>query len=328
MKTKILVSIVVVCTLSVIAFSMLNRTVSVDAQTTKADLENTVEKDQGPFEFKGRVWNSKDEFNESGRCATQKLNEYEIDDIERHVKIFKENRNLASGGFDMNVAGGAINVYFHVVNNGTGTAEGNIPDSQIIAQMSVLNSAYAGTGWSFNLVSTDRTTNAAWYTAGPGSSAEAAMKSALRRGSAAELNFYTSNPGDGLLGWATFPSSYASRPLDDGVVVLFSSLPGGDAAPYNLGDTGVHEVGHWMGLYHTFQSGCTKKGDLVADTAAEKSPSFGCPVGRDTCTGTKYPGNDPIENFMNYTDDACMGTFTLGQDARMDTFFTTYRYQQ
>lgn len=215
-----------------------------------------------------------------------------------------------------------IDVYWHVIRNGTSASQGNIPDSQIANQISVLNAAYASTGWSFNLVSTDRTTNAAWYGMSPGSAAEAAAKNALRQGTADDLNIYSSNPGGGLLGWATFPQDYSKNPKMDGVVVLFSSLPGGSATPYNLGDTGTHEVGHWMGLYHTFQGGCSRTGDRVSDTPAEKTAAFGCPISRDTCTA---PGLDPITNFMDYTDDACMNSFSAGQDTRMDSMFTTYR---
>ncbi len=223
--------------------------------------------------------------------------------------------------------GGVIDVYFHVINKGAGLANGDIPDSQIADQIAVLNSAYSSTGWSFRLVATDRTTNATWYTMGQGSSAETQAKTALRRGTADDLNVYSANLGGGLLGWATFPSGYASNSTYDGVVILFSSVPGGSAAPYNLGDTATHEVGHWMGLYHTFQGGCNGSGDLVADTPAERSPAYGCPTGRDSCKGRKggADGLDPINNFMDYTDDACMFQFTTGQDTRVDEQFTAYR---
>jgi hypothetical protein len=233
-------------------------------------------------------------------------------------------KKSALGSFTKAATSGVIDVYFHVITNSSGS--GGVTDAQISSQISVLNAAYATTGWSFRLVATDRTANNTWYTAGYGSTAERNMKQALRRGTAEDLNIYSANIGGGLLGWATFPSSYASRSWDDGVVLLGASLPGGSASPYNLGDTATHEVGHWMGLYHTFQGGCVKSatgGDGVADTPAEKSPAYGCPVGRDTCRN--IAGLDPIRNFMDYTDDSCMNTFSPGQDTRMDAQWTSYR---
>ena len=240
---------------------------------------------------------------------------------------FQEKLERQAESFAPEASGGTIPVYWHVIRNGTGIANGDIPDSQIAQQIQVLNNAYAPWGWAFTLAQTDRTTNSSWYTCS-GGTCETQMKNALRKGSADDLNIYSNNMGGGLLGWATFPSSYASQPKMDGVVILFSSVPGGTAAPYNLGDTATHEIGHWMGLYHTFQGGCAKNasgGDLVGDTPAERSPAYGCPVNRDTCTGSRFPGYDPTENFMDYTDDSCMFQFSGGQDTRMDSQFTAYR---
>jgi hypothetical protein len=237
------------------------------------------------------------------------------------------------GGGGTTPIGGVINVYFHVITASNGA--GDVPNEQIAAQIDVLNKAFAGiapggsgasTGWSFNVVAVDRTANDSWYTC-TGGTCESNMKNALRQGTADDLNIYANNMGGGLLGWATFPSSYAGNPKNDGVVILSASMPGGNAAPYNIGDTATHEVGHWMGLYHTFQGGCARDaasgGDLVADTPAERSPAYGCPGGRDSCTNLAGP--DPIENFMDYSDDFCMFRFSAGQDARMDAMFTAYR---
>lgn len=251
------------------------------------------------------------------RCATQDLSATELARVE--ADLFATGQTRAGGVT-------TINVYWHVIRSGTATSQGNVSDATIASQISVLNAAYASSNFAFTLVSTDRTTNATWYTSSGGTS-ETQMKNALRQGTADDLNIYSNNMGGGLLGWATFPSSYTGNPKNDGVVVLFSSLPGGTAAPYNLGDTGTHEVGHWMGLYHTFQGGCSKNatngGDLVSDTPAERSAAFGCPAGRNSCAS--IAGNDPITNFMDYTDDSCMNTFSAGQAARMLAAWNTYR---
>jgi hypothetical protein len=220
-----------------------------------------------------------------------------------------------------------IPVVVHVIQENSTRAGGNIPDSFINSQMAVLNDSFNGgsvggatTEFAFSLSSINRVTNTSWYPIVDGSSAERSMKAALRQGGKGTLNIYLGELSDDLLGWATFPRSQLSS--YDGVVALNESLPGGSASPYNLGDTVTHEVGHWLGLYHTFQGGCSGQGDRVSDTPAESSPAFGCPVGRNTCSS---PGSDPIRNFMDYTDDACMFQFTAGQATRMINQWNTYR---
>jgi len=215
-----------------------------------------------------------------------------------------------------------IPVYWNVINKGTGVTNGDIASTTITAQLAILNEAFRNSPFRFQLAGVSRTTNSLWYTAAPGSTAETQMKNALRRGNASTLNIYSYNPGGGLLGSATYPSAYASAPKSDGVAIHYTTVPGGSAAPFNEGDNLVHYVGHWMGLLHTFQGGCSDTGDLVADTPAHQGGTSGCPVGSDTCSS---PGPDPIHNYMNYTDDSCMNEFTPGQMERMDTMHASYR---
>ena len=260
-------------------------------------------------------------------CGTKDKDGLEAQAIEEYNELMAPQRR--GGRFQQQGdAVTTIRVYFHVITDASGA--GNVSDAAINAQIQVLNDSYAGltggapTRFQFQLVSVDRTANNSWFTSTGGAS-ESQMKNALRQGGAGDLNFYTNGMGGGLLGWATFPSDYASAPKLDGVVCHYASLPGGAYTNYNQGDTGTHEVGHWVGLYHTFQGGCNGNGDFVADTPAERSPASGCPAGRDTCKGKSGAGDDPIHNFMDYTYDTCIYEFTPGQATRAGSLSGTYR---
>jgi hypothetical protein len=202
----------------------------------------------------------------------------------------------------------------------------------IAAQMEVLNDSFSGvtasdaadTPFRFDLTGITWTVNAEWYTVVPGKAGvERDMKRALYTGDARTLHVYAANIGGGLLGWAYFPKGYNhGRDFIDGVVILDESMPGGTAGKYALGDTLVHEVGHWLMLEHTFAHGCSASGDWVVDTPPEAHPQFDCPVGADTCAA---PGLDPITNFMDYTQDSCMNMFTQGQADRMSDAWLQFR---
>jgi hypothetical protein len=243
------------------------------------------------------------------RCAAEKVSPEVQAEVDRVVAEARAAGLRAPGELTIPVA-------FHIIHNGV---EGNIPDSMINAQMNVLNAAFQGTGFGFTLASIDRTNSKQWF---GGCYGNQNFKRTLAVDVPRTLNFYTCKPKGGILGYAYLPWSYPEDNYHHGVVVLYSSLPGGTADPYNLGDTGTHEVGHYLGLDHTFQGGCNPPGDSVADTPAEASAAFGCPAGRDTCAA---PGLDPIENFMDYTDDACMDTFSGGQSTRMSEIVSIYK---
>jgi hypothetical protein len=175
----------------------------------------------------------------------------------------------------------------------------------------------------------DYSNNAAWF-----HDDEASYKAALKEGTGDDLNIYT-NSGAGFLGYAYYPTIVGSGfDFLDGVVLAYGTLPGANQPGisdipgfvYNLGDTGTHEVGHYLGLFHTFDGKCSLENDGVADTPAEKSPDFFCTAGRDTCNDAGGAVLlDPIHNFMDYSDDVCLFEFTGGQAERMNIQWALYR---
>ncbi len=213
-----------------------------------------------------------------------------------------------------------VQVAFHVIQSSSG--EGDVTDAQIARQIAVMNHAFLSAGFRFELASVDRTVNDKWVDVRPGVGEERKIKEALAIDPAHTLNIYSADLAKYLLGWSYYPWTFAETSWEHAVFVHYKTLPGGPTINYSEGDTATHEVGHYLGLYHTFEGGCAEPGDYVADTPAEASPAFGCPVGRDTCPAA---GLDPIENFMDYSDDSCMTEFTADQAARMIWAVDTYR---
>jgi hypothetical protein len=219
-----------------------------------------------------------------------------------------------------------VPVVFHVVTASGGA--GNVTDTQINQQIAEMNQNFAGgessaaanTEFQFTLQAVRRWTNTTWFNNVDSPSVEAAMKSATREGDAGVLNIWSTNTS--YLGFATFPSWYAADPELDGVVIQYGSVPGGNIANFNLGKTASHETGHWLGLYHTFQGGCSSTNDQVSDTPAQRTSTSGCPAGKDTCPSA---GVDPIHNYMDYSYDSCYNQFTPGQKARMQNQWAAYR---
>lgn len=134
------------------------------------------------------------------------------------------------------------------------------------------------------------------------------------------LNVWICNLSNGLLGYAQFPGGTAAT---DGVVVLFSSVGGenvpGTATPYHLGRTLTHEVGHWLNLRHIWGD-ATCGNDFVDDTPTQQTSNTGCPTfPKVTCSNG--PNGDMFMNYMDYTNDACMYMYTIGQGTRMNALF-------
>lgn len=257
------------------------------------------------------------------RCGVSDLNPSQVQAIRDQLNQYL---SLGKSALSSPVI---IPVAVHVIRYDNGA--GDVSNQAITNQIAVLNNNYAGTNFQFTHYSTDRTDNTAWTTHEQGSTNEINMKQSLAINPSHVLNLYLCidpwyrhpiyGPLD-VLGYATFPWTYSENSYMHGVVIRSSTVPGGTETNYNQGKTATHEVGHYLGLFHTFQNGCNSPGDDVEDTPYEESPAEGCPNGRNTCP---QQGDDPIHNYMDYSYDDCMNELTAGQSARMNLVVPVYK---
>lgn len=263
-------------------------------------------------------------------------------DVERQTQEFIQN----GGANDRVVV--TIPVVVNVVWN---TTAQNISDAQILTQIDVLNKDFrrlnadaANTPSVWQSIAADCEVNFCLATQDPSGAATTgirrrqttvtsfstndAVKFTAQGGIDAwdrnkYLNLWVCNLSGGLLGYAQFPGGAAAT---DGVVCTYTAFGtnGTATAPFNLGRTATHEVGHWLNLYHIWGddgTACTGT-DQVSDTPNQADENYGCPAfPQVSCSNG--PNGDMFMNYMDYTDDGCMNLFTAGQKARMQALFGT-----
>lgn len=129
------------------------------------------------------------------------------------------------------------------------------------------------------------------------------------------MNMWVCDLGSGLLGYAQFPGGPAAT---DGVVIDYAYFGdiGTATAPYGLGRTATHEVGHYLNLRHIWGDGGCGVDDFVSDTPESDASNGGCAIGHVSCGSV-----DMVQNYMDYSYDACMNLFTAGQTSRMRALF-------
>lgn len=272
----------------------------------------------------------------------QRSHKQQIDLMEAKIQTMIQNPQQKIHSHDTNLR--IIPVVVHVIHDG-GT--NNISDAQIQSQITVLNEDYRrmlGTNGYGNGVDTEvefclakkdpqgKCTNGIVRIKSPLSNHQTYQRSMLKQLSFWDntryLNIYVVkniNNGSGTAGYASFPGGPAD---EDGIVVRHDYFGKTGTAAATLGRTATHEVGHWLGLYHTFNGGCgvdqCTDGDYVCDTPPAANPNFGCPT-INSCSNDVPNVNDQIANYMDYSNDNCKNIFTAGQKQRMDATLSGIR---
>lgn len=253
-----------------------------------------------------------------------------LESIERHTEEILESPHRVVNGVI------TIPVVVHVVYN---TVTENISDAQVLSQIDVLNADFrrlnadADNVWAqaadseiaFCMATVDPSGNVTTGITRTSTTVTAfgtndQVKFNASGGKDAwpadqYLNIWVCDISGGILGYAQFPGGAAST---DGVVVDYQyyGTIGTATAPFDLGRTCTHEVGHWLNLRHIWGDGNCNVDDFVDDTPTSDAPNYGCPLGHVSCSTV-----DMVQNYMDYTDDACMNLYTSGQKTRMRALF-------
>jgi Pregnancy-associated plasma protein-A len=306
-----------------------SRAVKLPIKTNNSTIDWT--QDDQPFRLGDHQFTSLKEFKDThARCGSSEPSESARVASEELVDAYLKAHRNGTENSTRRLAAITIPIYFHCITAReifpSRTVKGTCSPAMLALQLAMLNLAYYP-DFSFYIADARSYNRPDYYNCDYGNKdQQRRMKEELHQGGMSALNLYTCNPADGYLGWATLPDGSVGGGSGDvkmdGVIIATGTMPGGNAAPFNLGDTATHEVGHWLGLYHTFQGGCSGEGDFISDTPAEATPAYSCDLSRDTCASA---GNDPVQNFMDYTEDNCLSQFTTNQRERMIAQWNLYR---
>ena len=216
-----------------------------------------------------------------------------------------------------------VYVAWHVIHASNNA--GNLTDVQIEYQIQVMNYDFQEHNIAFILDTIDRTANDTWFEGWDPDNGgmDTQGMQALNYDPYHYLNIYSAELAGGAgfvtCGYTWWPTNYGEGHYRQGISIDYRCIAGGSYGD----DTATHEIGHYFGLYHTFQTDCSAPDDAVADTPRNHSDYLhGCNSSQDSCPDD--PGNDPVSNYMNYSSVGCTHNFTLGQKDRMDAIIESY----